>query len=67
MGVSPRGFTQGELKKSYYTLSKMYHPDKNPEPEAADKFRYVKLGTITQSFNHHHIGYEVLGSMEKRA
>ena len=44
MGVSPRGFTQGQLKKSYYTLSKMYHPDKNPELEAADKFRHVKLG-----------------------
>ena len=48
MGVSPRGFTPSELKKSYYSLSKMYHPDKNPEPEAADKFVQVKLGKLQQ-------------------
>ena len=44
MGVSPKGFTQSELKKSYYTLSKLYHPDKNPDPEATEKFVQVKLG-----------------------
>ncbi len=51
MGVSPRGFTPGELKKSYYTLSKMYHPDKNPDPNAAEKFRQVKLGKISNYVN----------------
>jgi len=38
MEVSPSGFTQSELKRSYYNLSKLYHPDKNPDPEAADLF-----------------------------
>jgi DnaJ-class molecular chaperone len=47
MGVSPRGFTQSQLKKAYYSLSKKYHPDKNPEPEAAEKFRQVKLGIFS--------------------
>jgi DnaJ-class molecular chaperone len=45
MGVSPRaGFSQSQLKKSYYTLSKQYHPDKNPSPEAHEMFQKVKLG-----------------------
>jgi DnaJ-class molecular chaperone len=38
MGVSPKGFSQGELKKAYYRLSKEYHPDKNPDEDAAVKF-----------------------------
>lgn len=55
MGVSPtRGFTPSELKKSYYTLSKMYHPDKNPDPAAAEIFMRVKQG------------YDVLGDSQKR-
>lgn len=44
MEVSPRGFPPGQLKKSYYSLSKMYHPDKNSDPEATEKFRQVKIG-----------------------
>ncbi len=38
LGVSPRGFTQSELKKAYYRLSKELHPDKNPSPNAAEEF-----------------------------
>ena len=44
MSVSPKGFTAGELKRSYYSLSKMYHPDKNSDPGAAEMFIQVKLG-----------------------
>ena len=44
MELSPKGYTHGQLKKSYYTLSKQYHPDKNPSPEAAEMFQKVKLG-----------------------
>jgi hypothetical protein len=44
MDVSPRGFTQSELKKAYYRLSKEYHPDKNPSPDAAEIFQEVKTG-----------------------
>lgn len=38
MGVSPRGFSQSELKNSFRQLSKIFHPDKNPAPDAAEKF-----------------------------
>ena len=46
MGLSPKGFSSTELKKAYYSLSRQYHPDKNPAPEAAEKFRYVTIGNI---------------------
>ena len=50
LGVSPRGFTQSELKKAYYRLSKEYHPDKNPSPDAAEKFQEVKTGKCAALF-----------------
>lgn len=47
MGVSPtEGFSKADLKRSYYALSKQYHPDKNPEPEAAAMFIQVKQGML---------------------
>jgi molecular chaperone DnaJ len=45
--------SQEEIKKSYRSLSKKYHPDVNPE--GADKFK-----EIAES-------YEILGNPEKRA
>ena len=54
MGLSPRGFSPSQLKKSYYTLSKQYHPDKNSDPEANEMFQKVKTA------------YEILQSAEKR-
>jgi DnaJ-class molecular chaperone len=42
MKVSPRGFTQTQLKKQYHTLSRIYHPDKSSDLNAADKFILVK-------------------------
>lgn len=44
IGISPRGYTSGELKKRYHSLSRQYHPDKNPEKDAADKFIKIKEG-----------------------
>lgn len=44
MEVSPKGYTQSQLKKNYYNLSKVYHPDKNPDPDAHEKFRLIRLG-----------------------
>jgi len=74
MGVDPKNFTQGELKRSYENLAKIYHPDKNPEPEAAEKFRQVILGNINHfhillhivTFHSPYLAYDVLGSNEKR-
>jgi len=44
MGVKPRSFTPNELKNSYRQLSRQYHPDKNPSPDAAEMFQTIKNG-----------------------
>ncbi|GJM94467.1 hypothetical protein PR202_ga11112 [Eleusine coracana subsp. coracana] len=40
LGVS-RGATDDELKKAYRRLAMMYHPDKNPSPEADSLFKQL--------------------------
>jgi len=53
LGVS-RDATDSQIKKAYRKLSLKYHPDKDPSPEAKQKF--VELANA----------YEVLGDDEKR-
>ncbi len=53
LGVS-RSATADEVKKFYRKLAMQYHPDKNPSPEAAEKFKELSEA------------YEVLSDAKKR-
>ena len=51
----PRAATKEELKKQYRRLARQYHPDVNPEPDAAERFKEISEA------------YEVLSDDDKRA
>lgn len=40
LGVSKTA-NQKEIKVAYYKAAKEWHPDKNPGPEAEDKFKAI--------------------------
>lgn len=50
LGVS-RTATEGEIKQSYRTLAREYHPDVNSSPDAEDMFKEINLAyaTLTDS------------------
>lgn len=54
LGVE-RSASQDEIKRAYRRLAKELHPDRNPDPEAQQRFRDVNEA------------YEVLGDKDKRA
>jgi DnaJ-class molecular chaperone len=53
LGVS-KSATDSEIKKAYRKLAVTYHPDKNPSPEAEEKFKQISQA------------YQTLGDAEKR-
>lgn len=53
LGVSKEA-NENEIKKAYRKLSLQYHPDRNPDPEATEKYKAINEA------------YEVLGDSQKR-
>jgi len=54
LGVTPDASLE-DIRKSYRRLAVKFHPDKNPDPKAQDKFKEISSA------------YEVLSDTEKRA
>src|ERR687895_2239784 len=54
LGVS-RGATEDEIRKAHRRLVLQYHPDRNTEPGAAERFKEIQEA------------YEVLSDRERRA
>lgn len=54
LGVE-RGAAGDDIKKAYRKLARQYHPDANPDPAAAEKFKEINEA------------YEVLSDQDKRA
>ena len=46
--------TETDIKKAYHRLAKIYHPDKNKEPNANEKFQKIQSA------------YEILGNDKTR-
>lgn len=44
-----RTASQAEIKKAYRKLSLKYHPDKNPAPDAAERFAEISVAYDTLS------------------
>jgi len=40
LGVT-KGTSKDDIKKAYFKLAKMYHPDVNKTPEAKEKFSAI--------------------------
>jgi hypothetical protein len=41
LGVA-EGATQAQIRRAYRRLAMRFHPDRNPSPEAAEKFKQVR-------------------------
>lgn len=65
LGVA-RATSSSELKANWRTIARELHPDKNPAPDAADKFAEASLAYATLSDAHERSKYNTLLAMHCR-
>lgn len=63
----PQTATDEEIKKSYRKLAVKYHPDKNPEADATQKFQDISLAYEILSDPEKRRKYDLTGSIEESA
>jgi len=56
-----KGASQSEIKKAYYGLAQKYHPDKNPAPDAKEKFAEISNAYETLSDESKRKTYDAFG------
>lgn len=59
----PKDATQEQIKKAYRKLALKYHPDKNPDPASAEKFKEINRANRVLSDETKRSIYDRYGSM----
>ncbi|CDW89058.1 molecular chaperone [Stylonychia lemnae] len=64
MGMTPRHFDKRELKNNYRRLSRINHPDKNPDPNAVEMFRQLTLANEILQSSEKKIAYDIFSQTD---